>query len=172
MRLAQEKERPAEDVGDQVRVAVRAFVHGLQPVGVVLRMARDERVLGGERRVADESVEAAVRTVEHPGELERPVERRDREVGGDRSEPLALVRTGQLDGRLNVGAQMLTLLGLGALEERGDHGVAHELGVAELGLDAVQDRAEVVLAGVLDRLADAPALGLHPDQAIAHPGGG
>ena len=44
---------------------------------------------------------------------------------------------------------------LGAREERGDDGVADELGAFEIGLGAVVDGAEVGLGGVVDRLADA-----------------
>ena len=56
---SQQVERPAEEVGHEVGVAVRFLVDRLQPVEVAVAVAIDERVLARERRIADDRIEAA-----------------------------------------------------------------------------------------------------------------
>ena len=67
-------------MGDEVGVAVRALMDVLEPVEVTVGVAAQQRVLTGERRVADDCIEARVVALEDLGELDAPVERGDRRI--------------------------------------------------------------------------------------------
>ena len=73
----QQVKRPTEEVRDEVRVAVRLVVKGLEPVEIAVAVAVDERVLARERRVPHERIEPRILAVEHLGKLDLPVERDD-----------------------------------------------------------------------------------------------
>src|SRR5690348_6298657 len=72
---AQEVKPAAEEVGDEISVAVAVGVRLLQPVRIALDVGLAQRVLARERRVPDDRVEPRALTAEHLWELDLPVER-------------------------------------------------------------------------------------------------
>ena len=73
--LAQQVERPAEEVGNEVGVAVRFVVDRLEPIEIALPSAPPiNRVLARERRVAHERIETPDSRGRTPRETRSPSE--------------------------------------------------------------------------------------------------
>ncbi len=127
--VAQQAERAAEEMRAQVGVAVCAGMERLEPIGIGGGVARGDRVLARERRVADDRVEAGVGAGEHVLELQLPVERRDADRrAAERALPLlqprpAGVRRGEY-ASLHVGEARVAV----ALGSAGEEGVEHRVG--------------------------------------------
>ena len=73
--------RSTEEVGDESAFAAALLVESHQPIQVALgRTLATDASFRQERRVADERVETRIRSREHLGELDLPVERRERDA--------------------------------------------------------------------------------------------
>ena len=75
--LSQQTKGAAEEMRDQIGIAMRAFMDGLQPREVVLHAPSDDPVFARERRIADDGVEPTIVAREDLRELDLPMKRRD-----------------------------------------------------------------------------------------------
>src|SRR5689334_14356239 len=64
-------------MSDEISIAMRALMQRLQPLQIILPVSGDDRVFAGERRIADDRVEAATLPCKDLRELRRPMEGRD-----------------------------------------------------------------------------------------------
>src|SRR5262249_54402083 len=75
---AKQVESVAEEMRDQIGIAMRPFMQPLQPWQITLGVAGDNHVLASEGWIADDGVEARIVPGEDLREFDLPVEWRDR----------------------------------------------------------------------------------------------
>src|SRR5690606_2015057 len=61
----QQPERMPEEVRYEISIAMGAFMQCLQPRQIIFPVARDNRILAGERRITDHCVESRIIPPEH-----------------------------------------------------------------------------------------------------------
>src|SRR5581483_8045595 len=146
--LAQQAERAAIEVGDEVGVAVGLLVNRLEPVRVGRDVPRGDRVLPAERRVLP---------LERLRELDLPVERCERRLAlAALLEPAAVALGLAAHGRVReLGPLPLAVFRLLRLEERGHRQVAEQPDLRQLELGLVPEVAQLEVRDPLARLADA-----------------
>ncbi len=158
---AQEGERPPEEVGHEVGVAVALLVRRLEPVGVAGGVARGHGVLPRERRIAHDGVEPRVLPLEHLGKLDLPVERGQRRVAAPKLfRPASVPRhPAALHRVCETPAVLLARLRLAALEECRHGEIAEQADVARFEPGLVPPIAQFAVGDGLVRFTDAPAEG-------------
>jgi hypothetical protein len=74
---SQQAKRPAEEMRDEIGITMRTLMQHLQPRQIVPSLVGDDRVFAGERRIADDRVEAAILPCKDLREFHAPMERRN-----------------------------------------------------------------------------------------------
>jgi hypothetical protein len=143
---------------------MRTGMQRLKPVEIMLGVYRDRRVLAGERRVADDRIEAWIDAIEDLRKFERPMERHDRRRVASQlldcgSEPILPPGPRLLDDRADAQPRLL-LAGARFVsrEKRRDHRVADESWVGESLLGAGENQPLLLFWRIFERGADVLAL--------------